>query len=158
MVSISGLADQGFRVIFQEDRVLSWPKNSNIKKAISIGFRDQSLYKLYNNQNLAPSHESSNSTEIWHRRLGPLHYRTLSSIGKIVKGLPSLKTDHLSIYKGCALGKNIKHSFPKCVHESKSILELIHTDLFNPMSVPSLNGCLFYLFFIDDYSRRTWIN
>ena len=84
---------------------MSWPKNANIKKAISIGVRDGSLYKLCNNQNLALSHETSNSTEIWHRRLGHLHYHALSSIGKIVKGLPSLKNDHLSICKGCALGK-----------------------------------------------------
>ena len=34
---------------------------------------------------------------------------------------------------------------------------MIHTDLCGPMSVPSLNGCQFYVIFIDDYSRRTWI-
>ena len=55
------------------------------------------------------------------------------------------------------LGKNTKQSFPKSDHKSKSILELIHTDLCGPMSVPSLNGCFFYIIFIDDYSRRTWI-
>ena len=76
LVSISELADQGFRITFQEDRVLSWPKNSTIKKAISIRFRDGSLYKLCNNQNLNLTliHESSNSSDFWHRRLGHLHY------------------------------------------------------------------------------------
>ena len=98
-----------------------------------------------------------NTTEIWHRRLGHLHYCALSSIGKIVKGLPSFKTDHLSICKRCALGKNSKQSFPKSVHKSKSILELIHIDLCDPIFVPSLNGCFFYVIFIDDYSRKTWI-
>lgn len=48
LVSISGLFDQGYRITFQEDRVLSWPKNANIKKAISIGVRDGNLYKLCN--------------------------------------------------------------------------------------------------------------
>ena len=47
-ISICGLADQGYHVTFQEDKVLSWPKNSNIKNAITIGFRDGILYKLCN--------------------------------------------------------------------------------------------------------------
>lgn len=86
-----------------------------------------------------------------------LHFRALSSIGKIVKGLPNLKSEHLGVCKGCAPGKNTKQSFPKSVHKSKAILELIHTDLCGPMFVPSLNGCLYYVIFIDDYSRRTWM-
>ena len=52
---------------------------------------------------------------------------------------------------------NTNQSFPKSDHQSKSILELIHTDLCGPMSVPTFNGCLFYMIFIDDYSRRTQI-
>ena len=119
LVSISRLVDQGYKIAFQGDRVLSWTKNSSIKKAISIGIRDENLYKLCNNQNpnlnLTLSNDKSNSSEIWHRRLRHLSYWALSSIGKIVKGLPNLKTDHLSICKGCALGKNTKHSFPKVI-------------------------------------------
>lgn len=157
LVSISGLSDQGYKIAFQENKVLSWSKNANIKKAISIGVRDGSLYKLYNQQNFALSHEISKSTDIWHRRLGHLHFQALSSIGEIVKGLPNLKSDHLGVCKGCALGKNVKKSFPKSVHKLKEILELIHYDLCGPMSVPSLNGCLYYVIFVDDYCRRTWI-
>ena len=161
LVSISGLADQGYRIAFQEDKVLSWPKNSTIKKAISIGVREGSLYKIFNNQyprlNLTLSNDKSNSSEIWHRRLGHLNFHALSSIGKIVKGVPNLKANHSSICKGCALGKNTKHSFPNSDHKSKTILELIHTDLCGPMFVPSLNGCLYHIIFIDNYSRRTWI-
>ena len=161
LVSISGLADQGYHIAFQGNKVLSWTRNSSIKKAITIGVRDGSLYKLCNSQNpelnLTLSKNMSNSIEIWHRRLGHLNFRALASISKIVKGLPNLNSDHSSICKGCALGKNTKHSFPNSVHKSKNILELIHTDLCGPMSVPSLNGCQFYVIFIDDYSRRTWI-
>ena len=152
--SISELDDRGYIITFQEDRVLSWPKNLTIKKAISIGIRDGSPYKLCNNQNLnlnlTLSYDHSNSSEIWHRRLGHLNYRALSSIGKIIKGLPNLKTNHSTICKGCALGKNTKQSFPKSDHKSKSILELIHTDLYGLILVPSLNGCLYYIIFIDD--------
>lgn len=73
-----------------------------------------------------------------------------------VKGSP-LRAIIEGICKRCALGKNSKHAYPKSVHKSKSILELIHTDLCGPMSTPSINGCLYYIIFIDDYSRRTWI-
>jgi hypothetical protein len=26
-----------------------------------------------------------------------------------------------------------------------------------PMSTPSMNGCLYYVIFIDDFSRKSWI-
>ena len=55
------------------------------------------------------------------------------------------------------LGKNAKKSFPRSITRSKEILELIHSDVCGPMSSPSLNGYLYYVIFIDDYSRKTWI-
>ena len=48
LVSISGLSNQGYKIVFQEDKVLSWPKNAYIKKAITIGVRDGILCKICN--------------------------------------------------------------------------------------------------------------
>ena len=37
------------------------------------------------------------------------------------------------------------------------ILDLIHSDLCGPMSFVSLRGYEYYVTFIDDHSRKTWI-
>ena len=55
---------------------------------------------------------------------------------------------HEGILKGCAKGNNIKNPFT---------LELIHSNVCGPMSSTSLSGFEYYITFIDDYSRKTWI-
>jgi hypothetical protein len=59
--------------------------------------------------------------------------------------------------RGCALGKNAKAAFPSSESRSKGILDLIHSDVCGPMSVASVQGSSYYVTFIDDFSRKTWI-
>jgi hypothetical protein len=75
----------------------------------------------------------------------------------MVKGIPELQSTHEGICKGCALGKNIKKPFPSNKNRFKEILDLIHSDVCGPMPVKSLRGSLYYIIFIDDYSRKTWL-
>jgi hypothetical protein len=75
----------------------------------------------------------------------------------MVKGIPELQSTHEGIYNGCALGKNIKKPFPSSNNRSKEILDLIHSDVCSPMPVRSLGGSLYYVIFIDDYSRKMWL-
>ena len=72
-------------------------------------------------------------------------------------GLPDLKIKHEAICKGCVKGKNIKNPFSKSETKTKGTLELIHLGVCGPMSSTSLNGFEYYITFIDDYSRKTWI-
>ena len=75
----------------------------------------------------------------------------------MVTGMPEFPYEHDGICKGCALGKNTKKSFPKSNSRSKGTLDIIHSDICVPMTSPSLSGCLYYVLFMDDYSRKTWI-
>jgi transposase InsO family protein len=64
---------------------------------------------------------------------------------------------HEEVCRGCALGKNIKKPFPSSENRSKGILDLIHSDVCGPMTVKSLGGYLYYVTFIDDFSRKPWL-
>ena len=59
--------------------------------------------------------------------------------------------------KGCAEGKNTKKTFPTRKSKEKLILEIIHSDVCGLMSSSSLSGYVYYVYFIDDFSRKTWI-
>ena len=54
-------------------------------------------------------------------------------------------------------GKNTKKIFPSSESKEKGILEIIHSDVCGPMSSKSLSGYVYYVSFIDDFSRNTWI-
>ena len=59
--------------------------------------------------------------------------------------------------KGCAQGKNVKNPFPSIDNKAKGILDIVHSDVCGPMTATSLSGYVYYVSFIDDYSRKTWI-
>jgi hypothetical protein len=79
------------------------------------------------------------------------------SVSKAVKGLPEFKVDHEGVCNGCAQGKNIKNPFPKRDSKAEGVLELIHSDVCGPIPSTSISGYVYYVSFIDDYSRKTWV-
>ena len=86
-----------------------------------------------------------------------MHYRALPIASKAVEGLPEIQEKHDGVCKGCAKGKNKKKTFPNSESKAKSILEIIHSDVCGPMSSNSLSGYAYYVSFIDDFSRKTWV-
>ena len=68
LISISALDKKGFKVSFIDGQVLTWPKGKNIEDAIIIG-EEGGLYKLKGHSETALVHESTDPSELWHRRL-----------------------------------------------------------------------------------------
>ena len=54
-------------------------------------------------------------------------------------------------------GKNTKKTFPSSERKGKGILEIIHYDVCRPMPSSSLSGYVYYVSFIDEFYRNTWI-
>jgi hypothetical protein len=98
-----------------------------------------------------------NPNELWHRIFAHLHYKALPSVSKMVTGLPKIQEKPDSVCKGCAQGKNVKHSFPNSNSRAKRVLDIVHSDVCGPMSTTSLSNYVYYVSCIDDYSRKTWI-
>ena len=75
----------------------------------------------------------------------------------MVKGIHVFQSKHDGNCINCALGKNTKNKFPSGTNRSRGILDLIQSNLSGPMLAPSLSGYLYYVFFIDNFSRNSWI-
>jgi len=51
----------------------------------------------------------------------------------------------------------VKATFSRSNNRVKGILGLIHSDICGPMSTRALSGGKYFVTFIDDHSRKTWI-
>jgi hypothetical protein len=157
LLSISALEEKGFIVAFIYGEVLIWAKGETMKEAIIIGKEEGGLYKLKGHSEVAMTHTIENPCEIWHRILAHINYKAIPYICKVVTGLLELKVDHEGMCNGCGQGKNIKNPFPKRDNNEEGVLELIHSDVCGPMPSSSISGYVYYVSFIDDYSRKTWL-
>jgi hypothetical protein len=155
LLSISSLDKKGFRVAFIDGEVLMLSKGKTIEDAIVIRIEEGGLYKLKGHSDVALIHSTESPCELWHKRLVDINYKALTYVSKIVTGLSELKVDHEGVWKGCAQGKNIKNPFPKSDGKAEGILELVHSDVCGPMPSTSLSGYVYYVSFIDDYSRKS---
>ena len=75
----------------------------------------------------------------------------------MVYGIPNVEEKH-DVCEGCALGKHYRQPFPKGVAwRAKQVLELVQTDVCGPMQNPSHSQNRYFILFIDDCTRMTWV-
>ena len=75
----------------------------------------------------------------------------------MVKGMPSINhPNHLC--EACLLDKHARRSFPKeATSRATKPLELVHTDVCGPINPPPSGKSKYFLLFINDCSRKTWV-
>jgi hypothetical protein len=99
------------------------------------------------------------SSRIWHRMFGHLNFRYLQQLSKhrLVDGLPNIYFSK-GVCERCVLKKHPQEKFDKGKSQQASTpLDLIHNDLMGPFTHPSISKVRFFLIFVDDFSRFTWI-
>ncbi|GAU34810.1 hypothetical protein TSUD_394360 [Trifolium subterraneum] len=96
---------------------------------------------------------------LWHLRFGHLNFGGLELVSKkeMVRGLPYINHPN-QVCEGCLLGKQFKMSFPnESSSRAQKSLKLIHTDVCGPIKPRSLGKSNYFLLFVDDFSRKTWV-
>jgi hypothetical protein len=101
---------------------------------------------------------SGEKVMLWHQILGHIGDKGLQLLhGKcMVEGMSNYSLD-FDFCEHCLYGKKNRVRFPSGATRAEGILQLVHSDVFGPVSVPSLGKSMYYVSFIDDLSRNTWI-
>ncbi|XP_057495256.1 retrovirus-related Pol polyprotein from transposon TNT 1-94 isoform X3 [Actinidia eriantha] len=133
-------------------------------KTIGSGRKENGLYVLDLGVDSSKHHQqahltslSDSSTEkilLWHHRLGHPSFYLLQYL------FPSLLSNkNVSTLKceSCELGKHHRASFYPSINKSIIPFTLIHTDVWGPSRVASLKGHRWFVSFVDDCSRTTWV-
>ncbi|XP_026440691.1 uncharacterized protein LOC113339671 [Papaver somniferum] len=96
------------------------------------------------------------TTKLWHMRSGHMSERGLDVLSK--QGLLcGHKTGKLDFCEHCVFGNRCRVMFSTTIHNTKGILDYIHSDLWGPSRVESHGGGRYMLTFIDDFSRKVWV-
>jgi hypothetical protein len=74
----------------------------------------------------------------------------------MVEGMYNFSLDFY-FYENCVYGKKNRVRLFSSAMKTERILHLVHNDVFRPMLVPSLVKYLYYVSFIDEFLRNTWI-
>ncbi|KAK8628128.1 hypothetical protein V6N13_063840 [Hibiscus sabdariffa] len=75
----------------------------------------------------------------------------------MVRDFPSISLSN-DLCEPCKLGKKHRLPFPKeKVWRASEKLQLVHTDICGPHRTLSLGGNKYFILFIDDFTRMTWV-
>ncbi|CAL5365889.1 unnamed protein product [Camellia sinensis] len=127
-------------------------------RTIGSGSAENGLYFLDQPDKLAYSSTTSSTTPtdvwLWHRRLGHPSFHLLKHLFP-----SSFANHHVSDFlcESCQLGKQHRASFAPSLNKSLVPFSLIHSDVWGPSRVLSVKGHRWFVTFIDDFSRATWV-
>ncbi|XP_068498155.1 uncharacterized mitochondrial protein AtMg00300-like [Phaseolus vulgaris] len=96
------------------------------------------------------------ATKLWHIRLGHAGEKSLQIIAKqgLLKGTKTCKPEFC---EHRVLGKQRKVKFGTAIHNTKGIMDYVHSDVWGLAKTPSIGGRHYFVTFVDDFSRRVWV-
>ncbi|KAH9768832.1 Integrase catalytic domain-containing protein [Citrus sinensis] len=154
LISVGALEAKGYKVTI-EDGIMKFTHGAMV---ILQGVRRHNLYYLKggttNEANVVEAH--SETTKLCHVRLGHAGEKSLQTLMRhgLLKGT---KTCKVNFCEHCVVGKKIRVKFGTANHDTREILEYVHSDVWGPTKTASIGGSHYFVTFVDDFSRRVKI-
>jgi hypothetical protein len=160
LISISKLTSGfPFSITFTNDRLII--QNLVTRKVVATGRRENDLYVLERRHHSLLSVFSNNcpraSFDVWHVRLSHVSHSIISLLNKKRQLCVTSLLSILTIFSSCQLAKIHRLPFQHNDKRASHVLDFIHCDLWGPSPISSNLGCKYYVIFVDDHSRFTWL-
>ncbi|CAL1361567.1 unnamed protein product [Linum trigynum] len=156
LISVDKLDEEGYCNTFHNGQ---W----KLTRGSLVLAKGKKLSKLYVTEakispEIVNSAENGDTIELWHKRLGHMSEKSMAKLAqkKVIVGLDQV---HLKKCVDCLAGKQNRVAFKSSIpSRAKNVLDLVHSDLCEPdVNVKSLGGARYFVTFIDDHSRKTWV-
>ena len=98
---------------------------------------------------------NENSSILWHKQLGHISRERMECLIKD-EILTSLNFSDFTSCVECIKGKYTKVKKNGALRATE-LLECIHSDIWGPYSIPTINGHKYFISFIDDFSRYSYV-
>ena len=137
--------------IFSPDQVIF--QDIVTKRKIGEGFFLNGLYYLSKDlpkpKSLQVSSSPSQEQLLWHHRLAHPSNHVLSIL------FPTMCKSSLEC-DTCHFSKSTRLPFNSSMSRASKLFELVHSDIWGP-TIESFDGYKYFVTFVDDYSRITWL-
>jgi len=164
LLSVSKMSESS-TIVVRDTNAKIYDKVS--RKLLAVANKIDNLYYMIGNVERINNSCSIGSNEVfanvtkltakekWHRALGHVNFQYLDKIvrDKLLDGLPdSLEKESMKCAT-CIESKMTNVPFENNRTKTKSVNEIIHTDLNGPHHIAGYKGEKYFLTFIDDYSK-----
>lgn len=161
LISVGKLMMRGYEIVFVGNTCKIVDKEGKVAATGTIKREGIIELKKMHVQKAFVVQQNEESSQLWHRRLGHVALSTIENMVKEgrVTGMGKVtRAEKEEFCVACVEGKQHASAVSKVSdHRAKDILMKIHSDVAGPMSEMSRQGFRYYVEFIDDYSRMTWV-
>jgi hypothetical protein len=153
LISVGQLDEAGFRTIFSSGR---WGIHKG-NLLLACGPRIHFLYPLYVTLKEGDLFVVDIPvSSLWHIRLGHLSKAVITYLSK-AGYIPKLSFSDHQFCEHCQYGKQVATPHPTSAPRESSPLDLVHSDICDPMPHQSLGGAYYFVTFIDDATWKVWV-
>jgi histone deacetylase 1/2 len=125
---------------------------SNNKKLAYVGVHKSSAFHSHTFRPV------DNKVELWHHRLGHVVTDIVTRIMQSCNVSCGKNKDTVcsTICSSCQLAKRHRLRTHLSLSRASKPLELVHTNIWGPVSIKATSSAKYFILFLDDYSQYTW--